>query len=79
MAYVPPPQQNLAGNGQLHTARASAALGITPSIANELALAAEGTLQNNGPAPEPASILLLASGVFGLTLACRRRSRANRR
>jgi hypothetical protein len=64
MAYALP-QQNLAGNGQLDTARASAALGITPSIANELALAAEGTLQNNGPAPEPASILITA-GVRGV-------------
>jgi len=47
---------------------ASVALGISAPIAYDLAVAAEDTLQNGGPVPEPASLVVLASGVLGLLL-----------
>ena len=47
---------------------ASDALGISAPIAYELAVAAEDTLQNDGPVPEPASLALLAPGALALPL-----------
>ena len=58
----------------LYDDSASVALGISAPIAYGLAVAAEDTLQNGGPVPEPAALTLFASGVLGLGLLRRRRA-----
>jgi hypothetical protein len=50
----------------LYGTSASDALGISPQIAQDLAVAAEETLQDGGPVPEPASLAVLAIGIAGI-------------
>jgi hypothetical protein len=58
----------------LYDTSASFALGISPSIAEGLAQAAEETSQNGGPVPEPGSLMVLGTVLPALVLLrrCRR-------
>ena len=60
-----------------YTDSASDALGISPGIAEELAQAVVLTNEQGGPAPEPASILVLAGGLPALAWLRRRRRAAS--
>ena len=55
---------------------ASLALGISPQIAYDLAVAAEETLKAGEPVPEPATLAVLLPSLLGLGVVARRRARA---
>ena len=61
-------------NNPLYSASASLALGISPGIADELAIAAEDTLLAVGPAaPEPSTWLMMFLGFCAIGFMARRR------
>ena len=59
----------------LYASSASAALGVSPQIAAELAVAAEDTLLAGNPVPEPATAAVLGTAIAGF-IACRGRAKA---
>jgi hypothetical protein len=52
-----------------NTSSAAYALGISAPIANELAIAAEDTILNAAPVPEPAALTLFGFALAGLLVA----------
>jgi len=63
----------------LYGSSASDYLGIAPTTAYDLALAAEETLQQGGPVPEPASVAVLLVGLVGAGAVRRFRPRPAQR
>jgi hypothetical protein len=59
-----------------NTASASFALGVSPVIAQELAVAAEDTLLVSAPIPEPTPLALLAAGLAVMVFVRRRARRS---
>jgi hypothetical protein len=58
-----------------NTTSAAEALGLSPSLAAELAVVAFDTVADQSPVPEPASFALLAAGLLGAAATSATRSR----